>query len=142
MTCERDHKFMNWEWKILMQWKYQVPRCFVQNTLNNQQKLSERQILWFPRFHPNIGKTFAVFASPVLKVPKKAIAQLNIHLENFWKSSKICENCTSFLLCSFCRLQYISYHLEFSSLIPPNATIDYKCMVIGILYACFTSPIT
>ena len=81
-------------------------KVFCTKYLNNRQKLSKRQVLRFPGFHPNVGKTFVVFASSVLKVPKKAIAQLNIHLKNFHGSSKICENCTSFLLRSFCCLRY------------------------------------
>ena len=33
--------------------------------------------------YPNVGKTFAVFASSVRKVLKKAIAELNICRESF-----------------------------------------------------------
>ena len=32
------------------------------------QKLSERKVSQFTGFHPNVGKTFAVFAPSVLKV--------------------------------------------------------------------------
>ena len=57
-----------------------------------QQKLSERKVLWITGFHPDVRKIFAVFASSVWKVLKKATAQQNICRENFHGSSKICEN--------------------------------------------------
>ena len=47
-----------------------------------RQKLSERKVLRFNRFHSNVGKTFVGLISSVLKVLKKAIAQ-KIHQENF-----------------------------------------------------------
>ena len=37
-------------------------------TCRKQQKLSERKVSWFTRFHPNVGKTFVAFALSVLKV--------------------------------------------------------------------------
>ena len=53
----------------------------------------------FTEFHPNVGKIFAVFASSVWKVLKKAIAQLNIRRKNFHGSLKIWE---TFFLLNFC----------------------------------------
>ena len=72
-----------------------------------RKRLSEIKVLQFPRFHPHIGTTFVVFGLSVWKVLKKAIAQLNIWWENFCSSSKIRENCETFLSLNFCRLRYI-----------------------------------
>ena len=65
-----------------------------------RQKLSERKFSWFTRFHPNVGKTFAVFASSVLKVLLLLKAFVG-------KTFVICEKCEAFLSCSFCGLRYI-----------------------------------
>ena len=48
-----------------------------------RQKLSERKVSQFTGIHPNVGKTFVVFALSAWKVLKKAIAKLNI----CWESS-------------------------------------------------------
>ena len=53
------------------------------------------------------GKHFAVFASTVWKVLKKAITELTSHQENFCDSLKICENHETFLSLNFCCLQYL-----------------------------------
>ena len=58
-------------------------------TYCKRQKLSEIKVSWFTGFHSNVGKTFAVFASSVWIVLKKAIAQLKHSSENFCYSSKI-----------------------------------------------------
>ena len=69
-------------------------------------KLSERKVLQFIGFHPNVGKVFVVFASSLWKVLKEAIAELNIRWKTFSNSSKICKNCETFLSLKFCGLQY------------------------------------
>ena len=62
-----------------------------------RQKLSERKVLRFTGFHPNVGKAFAVFASSVLKVP---IGQ-SISREIFHNLLTIHENHEAFLSRSF-----------------------------------------
>ena len=57
-------------------------------------------------FYPNVGKTFTVFASSALKVLKKDITQI-IYPENFRESSKIHENCKTFLSRNFRCLWYM-----------------------------------
>ena len=63
-----------------------------------RQKLSERRVLRFTRFHQNVGKTFVVSTSTVWKVLKKVIVQLNIQQKKFCGSSKIREKHETFLL--------------------------------------------
>ena len=75
---------------------------------HKRQNSSNRKILWFSGFHPNVGKTFAVSTSTVWKVLKKAIVQLNIHQENFCGLLKIPENCKAFLSLNFCYLRYLT----------------------------------
>ena len=72
---------------------------FTQHTYHNRQKLSERKVSQFAVFHPNGLKTFAVFASSLWKVLKKAIAELR-------KLSKIHKNHKTFLSLNFCHLRY------------------------------------
>ena len=97
------------------------------NKYRKRQKLRERKVLLFTGgFHPNVGKTFAFFASSVLKVlpmlkafvgktftvcficiESAGIAE-SICRENFRGSSKIHENHEAFILRSFFCLQYIT----------------------------------
>ena len=65
-----------------------------------------RKVLQFTGFHSNVGKTFAGYASSVLKVLKKAIAQ-KIH----WKTFAFCRKSTRtkklFSRLTFCCLRYV-----------------------------------
>ena len=74
-------------------------------TYRKQKKLSERKVLRFTGFHPNVGKTFTVFTSFVWKELKKAITVLNIRQENFRASPNIRENHKTF----FSRLTFVVY---------------------------------
>ena len=72
------------------------------DSYRKQKKLSSRKVSQLNGLHPNVGKTFAIFVSSVLKVLKKVI-------ENFHKSAKL-----------FCGLQYtVKPHLAATFLIRP-----------------------
>ena len=60
----------------------------------------------FAVFHTNVGKTFMVFASFVLKA--HPLHRHSIRRDNFHDSSKILEDCKAFLSHSFCHLLRIS----------------------------------
>ena len=63
---------------------------------HKRQKLSERKVLRFTGFHSNVEKTFAIFASSVVKVLPLLKA---FEGENFCSSSKICQNsCLAFIV--------------------------------------------
>ena len=51
--------------------------------------LSKRKVLRLTGFYPSVGKIFVVFASFVWKVPKKAIAELNIIYQKSAKTVKL-----------------------------------------------------
>ena len=55
--------------------KYHPCRNF-EMKYRKQQKLSERKVLRFTGFHPNVGKTFTVVTSSEWKVLKKTNTQL------------------------------------------------------------------
>ena len=73
------------------------------------------------RFYPNVGRTFAVFASSVLKMLPllKALASL----ENFCDSSKIHDNSETFLSRYFGRLRYTDVKHSYNTILSRSAYV-------------------
>ena len=73
-------------------------KTFTKANLNYHVVMQPLQCM-FTGFHPNVGKTFAVFTLSVWKALKKAIAQLNIRWKSFRGLLKICETMISLDFC-------------------------------------------